>query len=132
MNPNGVNLMDVWTDIPLVRHGKFKSAKRPANALSTKVLDRFVEMTTVPGDIILDPFGGSGTTNAVARDKGRRWIGMDIDFLAVILEHLTDAAIQPHTNNRICRVARGDAIRNGKTTQRDRALPNRVIAALPN
>ena len=45
MNDLGVNLMDVWTDIPPVRHGKFKSSKRKANALSTKILDRVVEMT---------------------------------------------------------------------------------------
>jgi site-specific DNA-methyltransferase (adenine-specific) len=111
MNPNGVNLMDVWTDIPPVRHGKFKSAKRPANALSTKVLDRVVEMTTVPGDIVLDPFGGSGTTYAVARDKGRRWIGMDIDFAPVIVERLIDGAIQPHANSDFVEERSGGTVR---------------------
>lgn len=45
MNPLGVNLKDVWTDIPPVRHWKFKNRERRANALSTKVLDRVVEMT---------------------------------------------------------------------------------------
>jgi site-specific DNA-methyltransferase (adenine-specific) len=98
MNPNGVNLMDVWSDIPPVRHGKFKSDKRTANALSTKVLDRVVEMTTLPGEIVLDPFGGSGTTYAVARDKGRRWIGMDLDFADVIKDRLTLGTISPHAN----------------------------------
>src|SRR5262249_5238194 len=39
MNDKGVNLLDVWTDIPPVRHWKFKSKKRKANALSTKLLD---------------------------------------------------------------------------------------------
>jgi site-specific DNA-methyltransferase (adenine-specific) len=57
MNPLGVNLKDVWTDIPPVRHWKFKNRGRRANALSTKVLDRVVEMTTRPGDVVLDPFG---------------------------------------------------------------------------
>ena len=79
MNDLGVNLMDVWTDIPPVRHGKFKSAKRKANALSTKILDRVVEMSTVEGDVVLDPFGGSGTTFAVCERKNRRWIGIEID-----------------------------------------------------
>ena len=99
MNPNGVNLMDIGTDIPPVRHGKFKSTKRSANALSTKVLDRVVEMTTAPGDIVLDPFGGSGTTFAVAANKGRRWVGIDIDFAEVIVERLTEGAILPHKNS---------------------------------
>jgi site-specific DNA-methyltransferase (adenine-specific) len=65
MNPRGVTLKDVWTDIPPVRHWKYKSKDRPANALSTKILDRVIEMSTVPGDLVLDPFGGSGTTFAV-------------------------------------------------------------------
>ncbi len=38
MNPKGVTLKDVWTDIPPVRHWKFKSRNRRANALSTKIL----------------------------------------------------------------------------------------------
>ena len=98
MNPNGVNLMDVWDDVPPVRHAKFKSAKRPANALSTKILDRVVEMTTEVGDVLLDPFGGSGTTYAAARDKGRRWVGMELDFADVIVERLTLGTITPHAN----------------------------------
>ncbi len=38
LNPNGITLKDVWTDIPPVRHWKFKSKSRKANALSTKKL----------------------------------------------------------------------------------------------
>jgi site-specific DNA-methyltransferase (adenine-specific) len=98
MHPMGVNLMDVWGDIPPVRHAKFKSTKRPANALSTKLLDRVVEMSTTPGQIILDPFGGSGTTFAVARDKGRRWVGIELDFADVIVERLVTDVITPHAN----------------------------------
>jgi site-specific DNA-methyltransferase (adenine-specific) len=60
MNPRGVTLKDVWTDIPPVRHERFKSKTRKANALSTKILDRVVEMSTRPGDLVLDPFAGIG------------------------------------------------------------------------
>jgi site-specific DNA-methyltransferase (adenine-specific) len=56
MNPNGVTLKDVWMDIPPVRHWKFKSKNRRANALSTKILDRVVEMSTIPGELILYEF----------------------------------------------------------------------------
>jgi site-specific DNA-methyltransferase (adenine-specific) len=49
LNPKGLNLTDVWGDIPPVRHWKFKSKKRRANALSTKLLERVVEMSTDPG-----------------------------------------------------------------------------------
>lgn len=89
MNPKGVNLTDVWDDIPPVRHWKYKSSDRKANALSSKVLDRVVEMSTMPGDLVVDPFGGSGTTFAVCEVKHRRWLGTDIDFADVIQERLS-------------------------------------------
>lgn len=99
MNPNGVNLKDVWTDIPPVRHWKFKSKDRKANALSTKLLDRVVEVSTVAGDVVLDPFGGSGTTFDVCEKKGRRWIGMEIDFADVIAERLSNGEVHHHRND---------------------------------
>jgi site-specific DNA-methyltransferase (adenine-specific) len=77
MNPSGVNLADVWTDIPPVRHAKYKRRKE-ANELSIKLLDRIVEMASDAGDVVFDPFGGSGTTYAVSEMKARRWIGCEI------------------------------------------------------
>lgn len=98
MNPNGVTLKDVWTDIPPVRHWKFKSKQRRANALSTKVLDRVVEMSTAPGDIVLDPFGGSGTTYVVCERKRRHWIGVELDFADDIVTRLESGEIRSHWN----------------------------------
>jgi len=88
LNSNGVNLSDVWSDIPPVRHWKFKSKKRRTNALSTKLLDRVVHMSTNKKDVVLDPFGGSGTTYAVCEKKGRCWIGIEIETTDVIIERL--------------------------------------------
>ena len=98
MNPNGVNLKDVWTDIPPVRHWKYKSKSRKANALSTKILDRIVEISTVAGDVVLDPFGGSGTTYAVCEKKNRRWIGIELDFADEIVYRLENDNICHHKN----------------------------------
>jgi site-specific DNA-methyltransferase (adenine-specific) len=98
MNPNGVTLKDVWTDIPPVRHWKFKSKKRQANALSTKILDRVVEMSTVPSDIVLDPFGGSGTTFVVCEKRDRYWIGIEVDYADEIVERLESDQIHAHKN----------------------------------
>lgn len=81
MNPAGVNLSDVWTDIPPVRHKKYK--KRAANALSLKLMDRIVTMASDPGSLVLDPFGGSGTTFAAAELAGRRWVGSELDCAAI-------------------------------------------------
>ena len=77
MNPKGVNLTDVWTDIPPVRHAKYKK-RTGANELSVKLLDRIVELASDEGDLVFDPFGGSGTTYVVSEIKNRRWIGVEI------------------------------------------------------
>lgn len=77
MNPKGVNLPDVWTDIPPVRHAKYKR-RTGANELSLKLLDRVIEMSTDPGDLVLDPFGGAGTTYIASELKGRHWMGVEV------------------------------------------------------
>lgn len=82
MNPAGVNLSDVWTDIPPVRHKKYK--KREANGLSLKLLDRIISLASDPGSLVLDPFGGSGTTFVAAELLGRRWIGSELDCAAIV------------------------------------------------
>jgi len=99
MNPKGVNLKDVWTDIPPVRHWKFKSRERRANALSTRILDRVIELSTRPGDLVLDPFGGSGTTFVSCESKLRRWIGAEIDFAQQIVDRLEGDEIHAHRND---------------------------------
>jgi site-specific DNA-methyltransferase (adenine-specific) len=98
MNPKGVNLKDVWTDIPPVRHRKFKPEARTANALSTKILDRVVELSTFPGDLVLDPFGGSGTTFAVCEQRHRHWIGIEMEATQAIVDRL-NGHVDPHQNN---------------------------------
>lgn len=89
MNPAGVNQSDVWTDIPPVRHAKYKR-RNGANELSLKLLDRVIEMSSDPGDTILDPFGGSGTTYMAAELKSRRWIGCEIGPCEDIKERFTN------------------------------------------
>jgi site-specific DNA-methyltransferase (adenine-specific) len=96
MNPKGVNLTDVWDDIPPVRHWKFKSKKRKANQLSTKLVSRAIQLTTVPGDLVLDPFGGSGTTFDVCETSGRFWLGMELENCDVIIERMTNDELAPH------------------------------------
>lgn len=82
MNPKGVSLSDVWTDIPPVRHAKYK--KRDANALALKLMDRIVCMASDKGSLILDPFGGSGTTFIAAELNNRRWIGSELDCSTIV------------------------------------------------
>lgn len=105
MHPDGVNLKDIWTDIPPVRHSKFKPATRRCNSLSTKILDRVIEISTEPGDLVLDPFGGSGTTYAVCERKGRRWIGIELEDTQSIVERL-DGNVLPHANDDVVELCR--------------------------
>ena len=44
-----------------------------------KLLERIIEASSNIGDVVLDPFGGSGTTAAVAKNLGRRWLLFEID-----------------------------------------------------
>jgi adenine-specific DNA-methyltransferase len=52
---------------------------------STKIVERCMLMTTDPGDLVLDPTCGSGTTAAVAEQWGRRWITVDTSRVALAL-----------------------------------------------
>jgi len=51
----------------------------------TKVIERCIQMTTDPGDLVLDPTCGSGTTATVAEQWGRRWITVDTSRVALAL-----------------------------------------------
>ena len=50
-----------------------------------KVIQRCILMTTDPGDLVLDPTCGSGTTAYVAEQWGRRWITIDTSRVALAL-----------------------------------------------
>jgi site-specific DNA-methyltransferase (adenine-specific) len=76
MNPLGVNISDVWGDLSPVRHSRFK--RRKANELPLKMMDRILDIASGEGDLVFDPFGGSGTTYVAAELKGRRWLGCEI------------------------------------------------------
>ncbi len=89
MNPLGVNLTDVWMDIAPVRHSKYKK-RRGSNELSLKLMDRIIQMSSEEGDIVFDPFGGSGTTYVVAEIKRRRWIGIELGPVDAIVSRFED------------------------------------------
>ena len=52
---------------------------------SVKLIQRCMLMATDPGDLVLDPTCGSGTTAAVAEQWGRRWITIDTSRVALAL-----------------------------------------------
>ena len=58
------------------------------------LLHRVIVAATKPGDVVLDPFFGSGTTGAVAKRLGRRWIGIERDPAYIELARSRVAAVQ--------------------------------------
>lgn len=63
----------------------FSSDKIYVVQTNTKVIERCLLMTTAPGDLVLDPTCGSGTTAYVAEQWGRRWITIDTSRVALAL-----------------------------------------------
>ena len=59
-----------------------------ANELKPMIPERAVLMSTNTGDIVLDPFGGGGTTYQIAEKHGRNWIGAEIGPCEPIIERL--------------------------------------------
>jgi site-specific DNA-methyltransferase (adenine-specific) len=76
-HPFGALVGDVWTDIHRIRHNSRRDS-HPCQ-LPPHLLERLILMSTDPGDVVLDPFLGTGTTAIAAKTLGRRYIGMDID-----------------------------------------------------
>lgn len=76
-----MRLRDVW-DIPIIN----AMAKERLNYPTQKpeaLLERIIKASSSKGDIVLDPFCGCGTTVAVAEKLERRWIGIDITYVAI-------------------------------------------------
>lgn len=73
---------NLWTDTGT---GSFTESKVYVVQTNTKVIERCVLMTTDPGDLVLDPTCGSGTTAYVAEQWGRRWITIDTSRVALAL-----------------------------------------------
>jgi len=72
----------VWDDTSV---GGYREARAYVVQTATKVIMRCLQMSTDPGDLVLDPTGGGGTTAAVAEESGRRWITIDTSRVALAL-----------------------------------------------
>lgn len=72
-----------WDDTAIA--GFSGEEKLYAVQTATRVVARCILMTTDPGDLVLDPTGGSGTTAYVAESWGRRWITIDSSRVAVAI-----------------------------------------------
>jgi adenine-specific DNA-methyltransferase len=73
---------NIWTD---TGSGNFTDDKIYVVQTSTKVVERCILIATNPGDLVLDPTCGSGTTAYVCEQWGRRWITIDTSRVALAL-----------------------------------------------
>lgn len=93
----GVALGDYWSDVNVIN-----SQGRERVGYDTQkpeaLVERVFSLATEPGDIVLDVFGGSGTTAAVAQKMGRRWVTAEI----------LPATVEAFTKPRIEKVVAGE------------------------
>lgn len=80
----GVPLTTIWTDIPFVNSQAKERLGYPTQK-PTALLERIISVASRPGDTVLDPFCGCGTSIDAAQRLGRRWVGIDITILAIDL-----------------------------------------------
>lgn len=83
LNPAGLNLTDFWEDTAPARHQKFKT-RWHINELKPLIPSRCIAVATNAGDVVLDPFGGGGSTYEAAQRLGRHWLGTELTTAAAI------------------------------------------------
>ncbi|MGH2611971.1 MAG: site-specific DNA-methyltransferase [Rhabdochlamydiaceae bacterium] len=83
----GVSLSDVWTNIQSDQTKKRHSVMYPTQK-SLELLDRIIVCATNKGDLVLDPFCGSGSTLIAAQNVNRNWIGIDVSPQAIEITKL--------------------------------------------
>jgi hypothetical protein len=88
----GKAVASVWTDIPRIGNTSDERLGYPTQK-PLALLERIIKASSNPGDLVLDPFCGCGTTVAAAQGLGRNWVGIDITNLAITLmrTRLSDA-----------------------------------------
>ena len=81
----GKPVQSLWDDIePIGAHAAERLGYPTQKPLA--LLERIIQASSNPGDVVLDPFCGCGTTIAAAQKLGRRWIGIDITQLSIALQ----------------------------------------------
>lgn len=88
----GVPLQDLWGNMTAIGGTSAERLGYPTQK-PVALLERILSASSNPGDVVLDPFCGCGTTVHAAEKLGRQWIGIDITHLAISLveKRLKDA-----------------------------------------
>lgn len=96
----GTPIKSVITDIPPIGAQAAERMGYPTQK-PLELLERILLASSSPGDVVLDPFCGCGTTVAAAQKLGRRWVGIDITHLAIALQRYRLESMFPGTQFRV-------------------------------
>src|SRR5262249_26541702 len=140
-NPRGKNPGDVWI-FPNVKANHVEKTTHPCQ-FPIELVERFVLATTAPGDLVVDPYMGVGTTACAAVLNGRRGAGAEIvpEYVAIARERLAMAAAgrlakrpmtrpvyQPDPGSALARRDESGGARRGRVRSRPRAQGLRIVA----
>ncbi len=90
----GSIITNIWTDIQPLHDVAAERLGYPTQK-PLALLDRIIQASSNPGDVVLDPFCGCGTAIASAQKLGRKWIGIDITHLSIALQKYRMEAMFP-------------------------------------
>lgn len=101
-NPSGKIPDDVWQFSRVCGTFKERIGKHPCQ-MPESLLERIIYVSSNEGDIILDPFGGTGTTSAVAKKLKRKFLTMEIseEYYNIILRRLNFEIIEKEKKIRL-------------------------------
>ena len=77
--PNGRRLRTTWTISTEPQRQSGSSPPIHPAVMPMELAERCIKITSRPGDFVLDPYAGSGTTLLAARDLNRNWIGVELN-----------------------------------------------------
>ena len=93
---SGQAIPDMWSDIPLINSRAKERLGYPTQK-PVSLLKRIISASSNEGEVVFDPFCGCGTALIAANELKRRWIGIDITYLAIFLieQRLKDSFGEP-------------------------------------
>lgn len=115
-NRNGQNdrepLSDLWSDVHRLKHNS-RRVEHPCQ-LPPLLMERLIAVFTLPNEVVLDPFNGSGTTTLVAVQMQRRFIGIEIsetyDLLTRNRHNELEYGIDPFRKNDVTPIVKNSHV----------------------
>jgi site-specific DNA-methyltransferase (adenine-specific) len=112
---------NIWTDLTVPYWSMPENTDHPTQK-PEKLLAKIILASSKEGDLVFDPFNGSGTTTVVAKKLGRRYLGVEIDetYCCLALKRLagTDSSIQGYADGVFWERNTKNSSRKGAKTQR--------------